>query len=320
MSGNHSMTTSNPADGQDIACPSQDVETANPSAAPAAGLHAHPTAFQDPPPARGAGRAMAILGAVVGIAAVGGILLALQYHGTALKDLSARLDSLERRLDTAAAAAAVAAPLPDRIARMETAVAGLEGRIAQAEKASDLTGIPPVVHVMAGRQLRAALARPTPFINELALARLAGVVDGEVAKLLDAVAARAAEGVPTRDELVTRFALLVPGVLGSELGASPSGAGSAMWGWVTSVTTVLRSSADDAAGGENQPAALLARAGIMLEAGDLAGAIERIALLDGAQAETAATWLADARARVAMDRASMLLTGRMDELLATAKR
>ena len=311
------MTTSNPADAQDVARPSQDGGTANPSATPAAGLHARPTAFQNPPPARGAGTGMAILGAVVGIAAVGGILLALQYHGTALKDLSARIDSLERRLDVAAS---TAAPLPDRIARMETAVAGLDGRIAQAEKASDLTGIPPVVHVMAGRQLRAALARPTPFNNELALARLAGVVDGEVAKLLDGVAARAVEGVPTRDELTTRFALLVPGVLGSEFGASPSGAGSAMWGWVTSVATVLRSSADDAAGEENQPAVLLARAGIMLEAGDLAGAIERIALLNGAQAETAATWLADARARVAMDRASMLLTGRMDELLATAKR
>ncbi len=58
----------------------------------------------------------------------------------------------------------------------------------------------------------------------------------------------------------------------------------------------------------------------MLEAGDLAGAIERIALLEGTQAEAAAAWLADARARVAADRASMLLAGRMDELLAAAKR
>lgn len=312
------MTTSSLAEDQGVARPSQGAETANASATSSADAYSAATAVQGaPPPGRGAGRGMVIFGVVVGIAAVGGVLLALQSHGTALKDLSARIDSLERRLDTAAAAIA---PLPDRIAGIEKAVAGLESRVAEAAKAPDLSGIPPAVHVMAARQLRAALSRSTPFHSELALARLAGAVDGEVAKVVDAIAPRAVEGVPTRDELVARFAMLVPAVLGSELGGSPSGVGNAMWGWVTGMATVLRPSAEDAPGEENRPAALLARAGIMLEAGDLAGAIERIALLEGAQAETAAAWLTDARARVAADRASMLLAGHMDELLAAAKR
>jgi hypothetical protein len=323
------MTTSNLAGDQDVANPpqhpsqhsSQGAETATPSTATSAGAQGDVLSFQEPPPpppVRGSGRTTPILAAVVGIAALGGVLLALQSHGTALKDLSARIDSLERRLDTATA---VTAPLPDRIAGIEKAVAGLEGRVTQAAKASsDLSGIPPVIHVMAARQLRAALSRSTPFHAELALARLAGVVDGDMAKLLDTVAPRAVEGVPTRDDLIARFALLVPAVLGSELGGGPSGVGNAMWGWVTGVTTVLRPPAEEGSGDENRPSALLARAGIMLEAGDLAGAVERIALLDGAQAEAAAPWLADARARVAADQASLLLAGRMDELLAAAKR
>ncbi|WP_431855579.1 mitofilin family membrane protein [Azospirillum sp.] len=204
---------------------------------------------------------------------------------------------------------------------------GLTERVGAVEKqVAQISGSAQVVGILAARQLRGALADSAPFQSELALARLAGVATGDLGPALDRVAPRAAEGIPTRGELNARFAALVPAALNAELGAAGAGngigaVGQTMWGWVTGVAGVLRlTSAQTGEEEEGKSAAALARAGIMLEASDLSGAIERVASLEGPAAQAAAPWLTDARARAAADQASTLLANRVTELLAAAKR
>lgn len=293
------------------------------SPSPVAALaHAYVHGASGEPSARSSGRALGTTAAILGVVAValatGAGVLALQERGTPPEELAARISALEGKLNTA-----VSATLPERVAALEKAVAGLESRVAQASarpSTPGTSGSSQAVVILAARQLRAALARSAPFHSELELARLAGAAEGEVAKALDAVAPRAAEGIPTSGEIAAGFAALVPAVLGSELGTGSGGIGETMWGWVTGVATALRPPAPETVTEENRSATLLTRAGIMLEAGDLSGAVERVALLEGAAAEAAGPWLADARARIAADQAAMLLASRMNNLLATGKR
>ncbi|HYH37422.1 MAG TPA: mitofilin family membrane protein [Azospirillum sp.] len=203
---------------------------------------------------------------------------------------------------------------------------GLTDRVTAVEKqVAQISGSSQVVAILAARQLRGALADSAPFQSELALARLSGVATGDLAPALDRVAPRAAEGIPTRGELNARFAALVPAALNAELGAAGAGSGigavgQTMWGWVTGVAGVLRLTSAQPVEEEGKTAAALARAGIMLEAGDLPGAVERVASLEGPAAQVAAPWLADARARAAADQASTLLANRVTDLLAATKR
>ncbi|PWC35215.1 mitofilin family membrane protein [Azospirillum sp. TSO22-1] len=203
---------------------------------------------------------------------------------------------------------------------------GLTDRVGAVEKqVAQISGSAQVVGILAARQLRGALADSAPFQSELALARLSGVATGDLAPALDRVAPRAAEGIPTRGELNARFAALVPAALNAELGAAGADSGigavgQTMWGWVTGVAGVLRLTSAQTVEEEGKSAAALARAGIMLEAGDLPGAIERVTTLEGPAAQVAASWLNDARARAAADQATTLLANRVTELLAAAKR
>lgn len=293
------------------------------SPSPVAALaHAYMHGPSDAPPRGNPLAAVAIaLGIVaVGVGAVAGALAFVEQRRESLAvqgELQARIASLEGTLN-----GIVAGKLGDRVTALEKSVAGLEKPVSQAAGGAQAVGI------LAARHLRDALAGSGPFDRELALVRLSGVADAETAKAFDAIAPRAAEGIPTRLEVTARFAVLVPAVLNAELGAVGTAEGAAgsigdtMWGWVTGMASTLRlpvSATGGAAEGESTTAALLTRAGIMLEAGDLSGAIERLSLLQGPLADVAAPWVADARLRVAADRASMLLGSRVDALLTAGK-
>lgn len=280
----------------------------------AALAHAYMHGPSDTPPAPSSGRGLTVVATLLTALAAGTLVgagalwLNDQRGGTAPGELLNRIGALEITLGTA-----TGGKMSDRITALEKTVAGLDGRLAQ------VTGSSQVVGILAARQLRGALADSAPFTNELALARMSGAADANVAKALDSIAGRAAEGIPTRSELNARFAVLVPAVLNAELGTGTNGIGETMWGWVTGVANVLSLPASETVE-ESKSTALLTRAGLMLEAGDLSGALERVSLLEGASAEAAKPWMADVRARIAADQASTLLANRITDLLATGKR
>ena len=295
----------------DAAAPKGGLEDA-PS--PVAALaHAYMHGPSDASPTPSSGRGLTVIAALLAILAAGtlagaGALWVGEQRGGTPGELLNRISAMEITLGTA-----TGGKLSDRIAALEKTVAGLDGRLTQ------VTGSSQVIGILAARQLRGALADSAPFSSELALARLSGLADADTAKALDRIADRAAEGIPTRNELNGRFAVLVPAVLNAELGTSDSGIGETMWGWVTGVANVLRLPASDMVE-ESKAAALLTRAGLMLEAGDLSGALERVSLLEGPSAEAAKPWMVDVRARIAADQASTLLANRVTDMLAGAKR
>lgn len=272
----------------------------------AALAHAYMHGPSDTPPAQSPGRGLTAIAAVLALLAAGaavgaGALWVGDQRGAGPGDLLTRIGAMEIKLGSSGGG-----KLDDRVAALEKTVA-------------QVTGGSQVVGILAARQLRGALATSAPFSSELALARLSGVADADTAKALDRIADRAAEGIPTRAELNGRFAVLVPAVLNVELGTSESGIGETMWGWVTGVASVLRLPASDVAV-ESKTSALLTRAGLMLEAGDLTGALERVSLLEGPSAEAAKPWMVDVRARIAADQASSLLANRVTDMLSTTKR
>ncbi|WP_448191849.1 COG4223 family protein [Azospirillum sp. sgz301742] len=280
---------------------------APPVAPPVAALaHAYMHGPSDAPPVRSSGRGLTAVATVLTVLAVGtlagaGALWWGEQRGGAPGDLLNRIGALEITLGTT-----TGGKLSDRVAALEASVA-------------QVTGSSQVVGILAARQLRGALADSAPFVNELALVRLAGVADADTAKALDRIAGRAAVGIPTRNELNGRFAVLVPTVLNAELGTGSNGIGETMWGWVTGVANVLRLPASETVV-ESKAAELLTRAGMMLEAGDLSGALERVSLLEGPSAEAAKPWMEDVGARIAADQAATLLSNRVTAMLAAGKR
>lgn len=325
----------------------------------AALAHAYMHGPSGTPPAQSTGRGLTAVAAVLGLAAVGlagtAGFLAYKEHkgqraavasapvatvspappvsGTPAAPAAAPAPAATAKPATAPAASAPAAQPGDgqsRVSALESTLGsvftgGLTDRVTALEKqVTQISGGSQVVGILAARQLRGALADSAPFHSELALARLSGVASGELGKALDRVAPRAADGIPTRGELNARFVALVPAALNAELGAGAGGGGigaigETMWGWVTGVASVLRLPASQTTEEESKSAALLARAGLMLEAGDLTGAIERVSGLEGPAAEVAKPWLNDARARAAADQASTLLANRVTELLGAVK-
>ena len=247
----------------------------------------------------------------------------------AIKTLGERLTAIEKRIaalgESGAAAAQGAASeealgalrqdIDGRLAAMTKAQAQLTADIASrlgaaeaaAEKAqrSETRADQAGAVVLAVGQLRESLRSPRPFVTELEAVRaLAGGREG-YAEPLDALAPHAAGGVPTREALALRFEPLAQA--GARAAITPDGAG-----WLdhtlarlSSLVTIRRTGEDET---DTRPTAHIARAEARLDLGDLAGAVAALEPLRGAPAAVFADWLADARARLAVDRAGATLT------------
>ena len=246
---------------------------------------------------------LSILGRALATAGDGGA------DAVALADLNQRLERLEQRLAAAAATPSgdpVDAQRLDRLGRtlgeMETSVAGLaaglarqddrlaglESRATAGRGSARETGL-----VLALAQLRAVTRRSASFARELAAVRALGGGD----PALDTLDAHAATGVATLAELRRDFqpaarAIVLAGRLPDREG------------WLDktlqrlgSIVTVRQVGEVEGDGAE----ALVARAEQRLAEGDLAAAIDELEKLDGAPAAAAALWLAQARARRAVD-------------------
>jgi uroporphyrinogen-III synthase len=214
-------------------------------------------------------------------------------------DLARRLAQVELRIaasegsDQAAESALKAenARLAAQVADFDRRLAALQER-AGARRADN--------HILALAHLRDAVARGGPFASELAAFEAVAKDDAGYADALARLKPYAERGVAPRHELARRFAAAA--AAGARAGVVPEGNDwvSRMIARLHTVVSVRRVG-DDVPG--DQPDAVLARAEARLQADDLAAAAAEVEKLDGPAAASVAAWLADARARLAAERA-----------------
>ncbi len=228
-------------------------------------------------------------------------------------DLSA-FDARIAALEDMRSGGADAADLEAERARFEARAAALEDRIAALEERLAARDASAPAMLLAVGQLRAALRGSGPFLAELGGVRAVATGDAESESALDALAARAARGVPTLETLRGRFAGLASrAVRAAQVPAAD--------GWIDKTVARLSELVTVRPVGDvpgTSTGAVVARIEARLEAGDLNAAIGEAGGLSGAPAGVVSDWLADARARLAADRALAQLNVRSIGALGTS--
>jgi len=232
--------------------------------------------------------------------------------------LSARLDAVERRLKAVASGggantAALEAEIADlrrRAAaledRLRAAVAKLEGEIAALARKRAGAASASAALVLAVAQLRDAARGSGPFATALeAVRRLAGD-DAALAEPLATLAQYAATGAPSQAVLRARFSALADKIVRAAAAETGGDWTARTLARLESLVTVRKLGEVEGDSAE----AVVARAESRLDLGDLAAAVAEVEKLSGAPAEVAAGWLADARKRLAVDRAVAALAAR----------
>lgn len=227
------------------------------------------------------------------LAALGARLAAIEATPPADDSLADRLVAVEETLaatpvasEQAVAAAAqrltaVADGLSSRIDALE---ARLEGSGGAATLLTDIA------------ELREALLSAAPYAAALAAVKARAGDDPAVAEALANLASHAATGVPTVARLRAEFIGLAPAIVRA---AKAPEEGS----WVDQTVANLRAlwtvrCVGEAAQCDTATEAIVAHAEAKLGDDELAAAVEAIEALEGGPAETAADWLARARARL----------------------
>ncbi|KAA0573830.1 mitofilin family membrane protein [Azospirillum sp. Sh1] len=249
--------------------------------------------------------------------------------------LTQRIDALEKRpaADTGAADAQKAQA--DRLAALEQKISAVSGNTQAAQELrsevdqlkQQVTSVNKAISerqdaattaqalVLAAGQLRASLSGGQPFQQDLQAVRALNISDAGVTQPLDAVAPYAAKGIPTRAQLTDRFQPLAGEIVRADIrGEGKSWIDTAVGKLSTLVT--VRQEGGGVVG--TTATAIVARAEAALNEGNLAKAVEELSALQGPAAQTAAPWLADAKARLAADQAARQLNDRAIALMTTA--
>lgn len=240
----------------------------------------------------------------------------------ALESLSAELARLTDRLaaleeDVAEARNLAGAPSEEIISRLGNEAQRLDamlaqqtelaGRLAQAE--ADLNaaqaaregapGARDTLLLLAALQLRDALQGSGPYAEPLAmLGNLAGD-DAELAPIVEPLERRASAGLPTLQDLQARFPEVARRIAAVEASQESDGWGAGVLRRLAEAVNLRPVGLVEG----DAPTAVAARAEVKLNGGDLAGALTELDALEGAAAEAAAGWRADAEARVAAEQA-----------------
>lgn len=217
----------------------------------------------------------------------------------AFDQATARIDNLSGQLDTVTA----------RLDELAQRVATLESQAGEREPAAEAARQTAVA--LAVQNLDRALEGSGSYEAELRTLRALLTGDHPT---LDTLAAHADTGLPSRSALVTRFPDMARAALRAEA-VPPDGT---WWerlsGRVTGLVTIRPTG--EAQGMSTE--AVLARMEARLEEDDLAAAVAEGEHLRGPAADAAADWLADARARVAAERALAELRDRLTAAIAAA--
>jgi hypothetical protein len=223
------------------------------------------------------------------------------------KTADIQIGKLGERADAADAAVKVNAErlsaIDDWVNKAGTAIAALT-KSGSADK-SFLTAL----------QLRGATQLSAPFAAELAAAR-AAAADGnaETQAALTALAAHAQTGVPTMPELRDSFSMYVAPRVAALSPAGQRGLTDRTKAWVQSVFSPR--TVDETVGGDRN-ATIIALAERSLAKGQLAAAVDQIALLEDQAALIATEWLKGASARLTTDKASATLMAQAFDRLAS---
>lgn len=232
-----------------------------------------------------------------------------------LQPLAQRIDQVSQQLSQIQSLEAALRQNANAIATLETEanrlaneVSAASQRAARAEEAvsqrrtadTDAQAL-----VLAAGQLRAALQGSGDFATELHAVRQLGTLDARTREALAQIGRFADTGIPTEtqlaDYLESRASEIVRAGQQTEEGEWYERALDRVGSLVTVRRVAGATDGDDAA-------AIVSRAQARLEEDDLDAAVEEIAKLEGPAAGAAAFWLADARARLAADRALAMLT------------
>ncbi len=154
--------------------------------------------------------------------------------------------------------------------------------------------------LLAVDHLHQAIQTSRPYEVELATAMALARDRPEALAALTPLQARAARGVPSLAVLAERLELLTPALTSATAAPAADDWRGEMLAKIKNLVSVRRVGSRAAAEGGGVEAAL-AEAEAALKAGDLAGAVAAMQKLDGAAAETAKPWLADAQARLAAE-------------------
>jgi uroporphyrinogen-III synthase len=210
--------------------------------------------------------------------------------------------------------------LSEENAALRSDVAALKAQLAALDQALTARGRDAggVAFVLAVGNLGGALATARPFAAELtaldALAAKDPQLAAQVKELTAPLADRAAVGVPTLVELQSRFPAIARAIVDAARQPAPApveNTESQSWyerplGWLSSAGEWLSSQVSVRPVGEvagDDAGARVARAEVRLSQNDLAAAVKELeGLSEPPAAAAAATWLGDARARLAVDR------------------
>jgi ABC-type transporter Mla subunit MlaD len=214
-----------------------------------------------------------------------GLIEDLASLGGQVEALSARADALAEGLD-----------------QLEQQIASTEDRRTQV-----------AILARAVAQLDAAIEQGEPFANQLE--GLQGQGDPAVAQAVEKLQPAAVSGVPSLAALRSSFDAVANQIVHAARVPEGEGLLEKAAGNLMSLVTVRPVGADIEG---NSAAARVARAEAALDDGELAVAVAELEALDGAAAEAAAPWLAEARPRLAaeaalrtlQEHATLLLTER----------
>lgn len=192
----------------------------------------------------------------------------------------------------------------DLVARLDALAAtqkDLAAKVAQGRNRQEQAG----AFLLAANLLAAASSDSGTFSAELDAVDTAALNQPEVGEAIGTLRTHAG-GVPSEADLRSRF----PSVAASIIDASIVGAGDDVVGTaltrIASLVTLRRTETEEG----DDIDAIVNRAEAAANAGDLPGAVRALGALDGDPAKVAQPWIAEAQARIAVDRAVRTLQSR----------
>lgn len=254
---------------------------------------------------------------------------ALESLNTQMARLTDRLAAAEQDLASLSSVAASPSPeLSDRLSseaqrlddllreqsELATRLAETEDALSKAAAAREAApGSRETLMLLAVLQLRDALRGSGPYDQPITMLQNLAGDDPALASAIAPLERRAAAGLPSLLELQASFPEVARRIAAIEVGEEGEG-------WSAGVLRRMAEAVNLRPVGlveGIEPTAIAARAEVKLNDGDLAGAVAELDALEGAAAEAAASWRADAEARLAADQAVSTLGALVSQRFAT---
>lgn len=230
-----------------------------------------------------------------------------------LASLAQRLDRLDDRVGALAETLSETQTEIARLGRTQQDIAGRTDQLSQSASNADRQQHRSEALALAAGQLEAAVASGRPFADRLATLHALVGEDAELQAALAALGPHAEQGLAGEAVLQSRFRELAPLALAAERRRPDASWWQQALDRLSTVIVVRRIAPDANATGSE---AVLARAGALLDRGDIEAALAETRKLTGAAAQVMAGWLDDAQARVDAREAAAKIAARAVATLA----